>query len=454
MRLTSSPLAAGLFLVGACSLINAPDDVKPELVASAGSSQGANGGSGATGATGGTDAVAGDGSMPVGGDRGAAGSDMGSGGEDPGADPGPGPNPTSGMLVLATKDDKNARYLAVINSRTGKELLSEPLPVAAIAYDEAPLRHAWFVFTASSYPASPTGAADLEVRRFNDATGKWFVVSRTTALPPPEPDQLVVLNDRLVYLSHRVASGKAVSALTVLDTSDLTDIKELTSRNAAAGETYVGVVGDRGSDVNAMATGGRLRLMIASDCGNDCALSAQQIFVGANLTDGTTLALDRFLGQPRFVKARQADVLYAAIRTSNPDRLAIRSYTGPDLKSPTVATLTGFAGKDVGGFALSECATGGAVTDVTNSKLIAFHLESGTEQTVLLPGPGGPLYTELFGPSIISLDTTAAPGLAAYEVAKAGATTIALNARSIFKPDSTHIPLTGATRRGEAFKCP
>ena len=52
-----------------------------------------------------------------------------------------------------------------------------------MAYDEAAGHHAWFVFTASAFPATPTGAADLEVRRVNDATGRWFVVGRVTALP-------------------------------------------------------------------------------------------------------------------------------------------------------------------------------------------------------------------------------------------------------------------------------
>ena len=453
MRLTSSPLAVGLFLVGACSIINAPGNVEPQADETAGSSQGAKGG---TGASGGTDAVAGDANMPAGGDMGAAGSDVGSGGDGPIVDPGPGPNPTTGMLVLATKDDKNARYLAVVNGRTGKEMLSEQLPVAAIAYDEAPTHHAWFVFTAGAFPANPTGTADLEVRHFDDTTGKWFVISRTTALPPPEPDQLLALNDRLVYLSHRVVNGKAVSALTVLDTSDLTDVKELTSRNAAAGESYVGVTGDRGSEVNATAPGGRLRLMIASDCNaTDCALNAQQVFVAANLTDGTSAPIDRFLGQPRFAKARQNDMLYVALRTSSPNRMVVRSYTGPDLKSPTIAAIDNFMGNDVGGFALAECAVGGVITDVAGSKLIAFQLETGAQQVVTLDYPGAAVYTELFGPSVISLDSTAAPGLRAFEVSKSGATNVAINPRSIFMANGTHIPLTGATRRGEALaKCP
>jgi hypothetical protein len=361
------------------------------------------------------------------------------------------------MLVLATQTEKKVRHLSVVNGRTGKELADEALPVAAVAYDEAPGRHAWFVFTAGAFPAAPTGAADLEVRRFNDATGKWFVVGRTTALPPPEPDQLVVLNDRVAYLSHRVVNGKAVSALTVLDTSDLTNVTELDSLTADAGETYVGLTGDRGSDVNAGAVGGRLRLMISSACvATGCDLNAQQIFVGGSITAGTSVMLDHFLGQPRFVKARTEDKLYAALRSTLPSsRVVVRSFQGPDLTAPTLlATLTDFQGDDVGGFTLAECEQTGAVTDVTGAQLIAFHLVSGTQHLVNLVNPGGPVYTELFGPSLITLDSSMAPGLRAFEASKAGTMNIAINERSVWQPNSTLMPLTGAVRRPEAFKCP
>jgi hypothetical protein len=47
-----------------------------------------------------------------------------------------------------------------------------------------------------------------------------------------------------------------------------------------------------------------------------------------------------------------------------------------------------------------------------------------------------------------------APGLRAFEVSKAGTMNIAVNERSVWQPNSTLIPLTGAARRPEAFKCP
>lgn len=456
MRLhPSASLLALLTVVGACSIINAPDDVVTE--AAAGSSS--NGGKDSTG---GKDSAAGVGNVGAtsdGGDApGIGGDGSGGAGGDGGldVDPGPGANPTTGVVVLGTQDDKGARYLSALNPRTGKEIASEKLPVAAVAYDEAAGHHAWFVFTASAFPASPTGAADLEVRRLNDTTGRWFVVGRVTALPPPEPDQIVVLNDRLAYLSHRVVGGKAVSALTVLDTSDLQNVTEVDSLAAEAGETFVGLTGDRGSDVNADAPGGRLRLMVSSGCtATDCALDATQIFVGDSLTAGTSVAIDRFTGKPAFAKARSEDKLFVALRsTSGTSRLLIRSYTGPDLKSPTNFTIDNFMGDDVGGFTLAECGTGGVVTEVVGNQLIAFHLVSGTQHVVDLVTPGGPVYTEPFGPSVITLDATQAPGLRAFEVSRSGTMNIAINERSIWQPNGTYKPLTGATRRGEAFKCP
>jgi hypothetical protein len=348
------------------------------------------------------------------------------------------------------------RHLAVLVARTGVEITNEPLPVAAVAYDEAPGRHLWFVFTAGAFPASPTGAADLEVRRFNDATGEWFVLAKFTALPPPVPDQLVVLNDRLAYLSHRVEGGSAVSALTVLDTSDPTDITEIKSQTAADGEQYVGVVGDRGSDVDAEAPGGRLRLMISRACAaNECDLFAQQIFVGASLTDGTALKIDRFVGEPRFIKSRLENRLYAALRSTTPtDRLAFHTYTGDALTNHTVFALSGFVGNDVGGLDLAECAGAGIVTDVAGEQLVAFNLVSGDSKTQALGHTGGPLYFEPFAPSAVALDPASAPGVSSFEIAKAGATNVAINTRSIWKPTSKLSPYTGATRRAEAAKCP
>jgi hypothetical protein len=451
MRLASSAslLALAGCLYAGCSVINAPDDVAPDASSS--------GGSGATSSKGGDTSAAGDPSSGgdgantgVGGDVGAGG-DIGAGGAGSSVDP----NPTTGLLVVGALDDADERQLAVLAGRTGAELAREDLPVAAIAYDEAPGRHLWFVFTASAFPAQQTGLADLEVRRFEDATAKWTVLGTATALPPPQPDQLVVLNDRLAYLSSKVVNGVPVSSLTLLDTSDPTDIQELTGRTAGDGESYVGLVGERGSEVNAEATGGRIHLMISQDCtADDCELLAQHIFVAGGLTDGTSVSVDRFVGQPRFVKAKVEDRLYVAARSTTPsDRLVIRSLLGSELTSPTVFALTGFVGDDVGGFDLVECADAGAVTDEDGSQLFAFNLTSGQQKVQALGHLGAPLYTELFAPSVITLDPDSAGGLRSFEVSKSGTTNVAINERSVWEPPADLRPFTGATRRAESHDC-
>jgi hypothetical protein len=64
------------------------------------------------------------------------------------------------------------------------------------------------------------------------------------------------------------------------------------------------------------------------------------------------------------------------------------------------------------------------------------------------------VYTEPFGPSVVSLDPAMPPGLRAFELSKSGTMNIAINERSVWQPNNPFVPLTGAPRRGEAFKCP
>jgi hypothetical protein len=218
----------------------------------------------------------------------------------------------------------------------------------------------------------------------------------------------------------------------------------------------VGLIGSRGSDVNPDAPGGRVRLMISRDCAADCELIAQQVFVGgANLTDGTFVSVDRFVGQPRFAQARLVNKLYAALRSTTPsDRLIVKSYTGTDLTAPVVLPIAGFSSRDVGGFDLVECSDAGVLTDPDGAQLVAFHLTSGMQQVVDLMHTGAPVYTEVFGPSVIVFDSETTLGIRSYEVSKSGAVTVAVNLRSIFPPPAELVPQTGATRRGAALDCP
>lgn len=449
MRLASrfvGVLAALGFAYG-CSVINAPDDVVPQG-STAGSSHGGSGGSGIGNSAG--DGAGGD----FGGGAAGGGAEAGAAGE-----AGAGPQePSGGLLVVGAEDEDGARQLAVLNPRTGAELAREALPVAAVAYDEAADRQLWFVFTASAFPARPNGTADLEVRSFDQATGKWTVLGRGTSLPPPQPDQLVVLNQRLAYLSYSVVSGKTMTALTLLDTSDPKNVGELATSPAAAGETFVGLVGQRGSDVNESAAGGRLRLMIADDCGTgddaDCRLRAQQVFAANRFTAGDDAELGRFVGQPRFLLARREERLFAVLRSTSPsNRLVVRSFSGPSLESPTNFTITQVAGSDIGGFDLLECVNGGVFTDVDGEQLVAFHLASGQVKTQALSHPGAPVYSDSFSSSALVLDPTAAGGLLNVEVSRSGTTSLVLNPRASFTPPADLAPYTGAARRSVSGAC-
>ncbi len=454
-------LAGGL--IASCSLINAPDDVVPESAAGTSSTGGSAGTAGSTGnvgnggdagdgpdgssGSGGSTSLGGIGGDGAGGVVGTEGGAAGAGGE--GGTP---EDPASGGLIVIgaeNKDQPPKRVLSVLTASKGEELVREVLPVAAVAYDE--VERLWYIFKAAQFPAQANTTADLEIRRFNDSTGRWSTVGSATALAPPQPDQFVMLNKRLVYLSYRVVAGSTVSSLTVLDTTNPAAISEVVTRVAAAGETYAGVVGDRGSEVDAAAPGGRLRLMIASGCnGNDCGLAAQQVFVGAGatITDGTSVTIGRYVGLARFVKARLEDKTYMALRSTSPaNRLEVKVYTGQALTSPTSFNFPAVAGTYVGGFDLVECANAGVFTDETGSQMIAFHLKSGNTKVQPLGHLGAPVYTEPFGQSAIVLDKSAAPGLRSFEVSQSGTTNVVVNLRTGWRPPQDLKPLTGATRR-------
>jgi hypothetical protein len=446
-------------------LINAPDDVVPEATGGS-STTGGNGGTGNVGnvGNGGNAGDGGDGTSGSSGSAGSAGSagtgvggdGMGGGGgggaeAGAGGEGGSGVDPATGGLIVIGAENKEVppkRVLSVLTASNGDELVREVLPVAAIAYDDAD--KLWYVFKAAQFPAQGLSTADLEVRRFNDDTGLWSTLGTATALPPPQPDQFVVLNDRLVYLSYQVVGGAPVSAITVLNTANPAAVTELATRPAAAGSTYEGVIGDRGSDVDANAVGGRLRLMISSGCtGNDCALAAQLVSVANGLTDLTSVNLGRYAGQPRFVRARTEDKVYMALRSLSPaNRMEVRGYTGLALTNPTTFTFSVVTGDNVGGFDLVECATAGLFSDVAGSQLIAFNLRSGAARVQPLGHPGAPVYTEPYGQQAIVLDSSAAPGLRSFEVSQSGQNNVAINLRTTWDPPEDLKPLTGATRRG------
>lgn len=410
-----------------CSLFNAPDDLLGPATTGgasgtgAASSTGGNGGQGGSG-TGGGAVVA----------------------------------PTKGLFVVGAENDSGSRVLLALNTTNGSVLEEVELPIAAVAYDEAPGRFVWFVFTASKFPADPTRTADLEVRRYNDSDNTWTVLSEESGLPPPRPDQLVVLNNRLAYLSYKVVSGTPEESLTVLDTSDLSDVTELATRTHEAGEEYLGLVGMRGSDTNPNADGGALDLMIGRNCTADCELFVQPVFVSDKLVDGAGAVLDHYVGSPRFVAARTEAKVYAAMYSTQPvARVEVRAFAPDAPSTSTLFTIDELTGQDISGFDLLECQNAGLIRGSDSDDLVAFQLESGNRQATDLGTPGDLVYGEPFGGSAITFaDPGAGMGgagsasapLRAFEVSESGATDLAVNERSLWMPPTDVIPLTGAAR--------
>lgn len=440
-------LASILLVLGAalsCSVLNAPEDLLTGPPGGGGGNAGDSGDGGSSGDSG-------------------TGSGGGSGGDSPFV---PEP-PTTGLLVLAAQDGDGARVLSVLSTEDGSELHREDLPVAALAYDGAPGRYLWFVFKAADYPAHPTKLADLEVRQFDDARQQWVVVSTATALPPPRPDTLVVLNQRLAYLSYVVEASTPMEALTVLDTSDLDEIRLLgTSRLADAGESFVGLAGVRGSDVNPKAKGGTLSLMIASACldaigggpadgpGPDvsCDLFAQPIFVANDLMEGVGNSLGTFEGWPHFASSRTDGRVFAIFHAeAGPEMIAFPPNSPVPTSQVPIGTVTG----EIGGFAVLECESSFVLTQVDEQELSALRF-IGLKQTLALGHPGGLVYADPFDSLVFSLppsDGDPEAGLGAYEVRGANLSSGAPPAVADWEPPSDLIFLTGTTRYPDTMSC-
>ncbi len=431
----SSIVLAALLAYG-CSLVNSPEEL---LNASSDNVGGSGGNNGTGGSLGG--APGNTGGSNTGGTSGA-----------------PVVAPSRGLFVLGANAN-GKRVLSALATNTGEELERVDLPVAALAYDEAPGRYVWFVFTAAKFPAQPTRTADLEVRRFDDAKKSWSVVSKVSGLPPPRADHLVVLNDRLAYLSYKVESGTTREALTVLDTSNLEKIEELATRTASDGERYIGLVGKRGSDTDPEAKGGALDLMMGRNCDADCELFAQPVFVSSRLVDGEGAVVDHFSGTPRFAASRIENKVYAAMYSMRPaTQVEVRVFPADDPGNSTVFSINELTDDNITGFDLVECQKAGFVRTAEDTALVAFHLESGLRESIEL-GQGALLYGEPFGSSAIAFNLDGGMGgagnapLRAFEVEPAGAGDLVMNERSRFAPPNDLEPFVGATRYPEALEC-
>jgi len=230
--------------------------------------------------------------------------------------------PPTGLLVLGGKLTTGAGdVLVTVDPVDGKELSREAIPGAAVvglAYDGAAGRDLWFVFTSGDFPADSMSKADLQVRTYDDASGKWTTRKKVSALPPPRPGSFVVLNDRLAYLSFGLVNNALTDTLTILDTSTPAGTKQITFDLTAPGRV-LGLVGSRGAPGDTSALGGTLALATGAACTGVGAalkcdsLSLTPIFVGDDITPGVAKSLRGFMGRPAFASAANAQLAFVAL---------------------------------------------------------------------------------------------------------------------------------------------
>jgi hypothetical protein len=495
MRRASIPWLLFVSGVAACSLVNAPDELESEQSGEAGTSgeggtSGAGTGKGGTAGKGGNGGTSGSGGS--GNEAGApegGSSNPGSGGSSgeattggsaglSGGEGGTGTVvPATGLIALGARvtDGTGTSVLSVLDE-TGAELSREELSVAALAHDGAPGRDVWYVFIAEEiFPIDPTRPADLEVRRFDSVAREWTTVSRTTALPPPRAGQLVVLNQRLAYLSYR--NSDQAETLTLLDTTDLSDISaEEVPVTTGADTRLVGLLGARGSATDSTVDGGTLNLML-SECtsATACALGIQPYFVGGSAVAGTFEPLGDYVGSTSFANAireRRSFVTFLGAGDSQVHLFDIDPFDPTEVDDSALPSMS----STVGGLSLLECEGVVVVAEGNENQLRGVSLAGGATRPFDLMRAGQALHFEPFSRTLLApfnsdpLEPAPDAGngmgaggassgfdasIDAFVVTGNGSSAPTITARTAaqWSPPADLAPLTLAVRNPETFEC-
>lgn len=433
---------------------------------------GGAGGSTATSTVGGTNAGGSGGSSAGEGGTAGTGATTSSGGSSTSGSGGSGGTsvtpPTVGLVVVGGVDTETAEpVLTVLSAETGARLDQEDLQVGGIAYDGAPGKDTWFIFTSAEFPPDPAIPVNLEVRRFDDQDNEWTTISQLTAIPPPRPDQFTVLNNRLVYLSYHLENNVPVEGLTILNTSDLTDVQVVANDYVPTGQ-MIGITGARGAPNDSEALGGIVDVMLAEDCTgmgslSGCSLVAQPIFLGSQQTVGVPVDISALAGTlmggpSAFYTARLEEETHIA----SPNDEGRIYVAVADPRDP--ADLTDFdptAGTAVGGLAISECNRVAAFTKVSEGQLYAFNLDGALGNSVNLGHEGQQVAYESFEEQIIvsykpgdsSEPPPEVPYIRAFTTDRNGVG-VAIAERTDFAAPATLIPDTLATRIVLPIGCP
>ena len=384
---TSLSALALSFTLFACSFINSPEDLI-EWEDDIGSGGNMGGGPAANGNN--------TGGAPSGGN------------DNTGGAPGQ-PAPTSGLIVLAAQNKTlTERFLTVLDAQDGSELLREKLPAVSLAYDGAPGRFAWFIFTSSAISPEANTRAELQVRRYDDQDTQWLTLSKTASLPPPvlkstqgaaprtEDSGLfrpAVLNHRLAYISQTINNGIAEQSLTILNTSDLADVSLISSERIPVNETILGLVGRRGTELDAGSVGGSLSVLVGRPCLDDpakrCIVARPFTVSKGGIDELQADSLGTYEGVPAFAST---PVLPPEVMRPFPNVIkSLGAYAifydptstsaqwlqfdpADPRRSQNASSLPNSNSKVFYNFAVSECLAAGVVSSLT---LDAIHLANG-----------------------------------------------------------------------------
>jgi hypothetical protein len=441
-----------------------------------GASTGVNGGGsagmqnplddGSTGTSGG--GGAGGGSMTEGGTAGGGG---GSAGPDGG---GFGTIPTKGLVVVAgTALDGTSGLISVLSPTTGKELKREMLPpgarVAGIAYDGAAKKDVWYVFVGADYPAKADKVVELQVRYFSDSLNTWTTISKATTLPPPIPDTFAVLNDRLAYLSHVVKNNMLVAAVTLLDTSDLANVKSINVDLPMLNGTMTTLLGTRGSVVDPNGVGGVIDVGVQQNCAaNSCDLFVQPFPVGTMVGMGIGHLIASFTGTVVATASHSKQLNYYAGSPAAGGSVKV-FRAAPDAPESAQNFAAPPSATDLRGLTVAECQDVAIFTADLEKSLYGVNLTSSLGKSFMLGRSGQLVAYEPFTTNVIATYNPtgivtampdAAPGvlpeIAAIRVTAPLPTSLTIDRApaAMWSPPTDVRPEVLATRFPVPYKCP
>jgi hypothetical protein len=295
---------------------------------------------------------------------------------------------------------------------------------------------------------------------------------------PTAPLKPVVLNRRLAYISQIVDAGNPVPAVTILDTSDLTNVTVQESIPIPAGDNVVGLVGRRGTELNPSAVGGSISVMVGRACAGDppvCDLVALPITIGNDVSELAANDFGPFQGIPAFAStpvlpdsvtrpfSDVIDSLGAYALTFDPvagDPRWWQFDPADPASKASPSSLPASTSTTFNGFAVSECLAAGVTADASVEKLTGVHLANG--EVLDLSPPLADIVTDVviepFQGNALTLRSPGAdfPAVRAFQIETIGSGAsqqVSLAERSVWNAPSDVDPISIAVRQTEAPEC-